>query len=221
MSGWIKLHRTMLDWEWYSKPVVRSVFIHCLLRANHKDKKWQGKLVKRGEFISSFGKLSEETGFSVQEIRTAIKHLKSTSDLTSKGMSQHTVFKVENYDKYQDLTSEPTSEQQAINKRATTNKNEKNVRSNNIPYQLIADSYNSILGDSFHRIQKVTDKRKGLIRKFYSNMDKDLDKINSYFEYFKDNATPFHRGDNNRNWKADFEYIIREDTVQKCREDNL
>ncbi len=69
----------------------------------------------------------------MQQIRTAIKHLKSTGEVTSSGSAQHTVFKVNNYDLYQDLTSETTNNQQAINKRSTTNKNEKNeknVRSN-------------------------------------------------------------------------------------------
>jgi len=126
MSGWIKLHRKLLDWEWYSKPVVKSVFIHCLLRANHSDGKWQGKDIVRGTFISSIDKLSSELGHSRQEIRTAIKHLKSTNELTTASGTQHTVFTVINYDSYQGATGELTNEQPTANQRATTNKNDNN-----------------------------------------------------------------------------------------------
>lgn len=126
MSGWIKLHRKLLAWEWYSKPVVKSVFIHSLLRANHKDGKWQGKEIKRGSFISSIDKLSTELGHSRQEIRTALKHLKSTNELTTVGSTQHTVFIVINYENYQETTSELTNDQPTPNQQLTTNKNVKN-----------------------------------------------------------------------------------------------
>ena len=126
MSGWIKLHRKLLEWEWYSKPVVKSVFIHSLLRANHKDGKWRGHDVKRGSYISSVDKLIDELGHSRQEIRTALKHLKSTNELTTKSGSQHTVFTVVSYENYQDTTSELTNEQPTVNQQSTTNKNVKN-----------------------------------------------------------------------------------------------
>lgn len=91
----------------------------------------------------------------------------------------------------------------------------------NIPYQQVADLYNSCIGDGFPKVEKVTTKRKPLIQKFYRNMDSDLDKVKAYFEYFGSNSPAFYRGDNNRGWKANFDYIIKEDTVQKCREDVL
>lgn len=128
MSGWIKLHRKLLEWEWYSKPVVKSVFIHSLLRANHKDSKWRGIEVKRGSYISSVDKLIKELGHSRQEIRTALKHLKSTNELTTSSAPQHTVFTVTGYESYQDATDELTNEQPTANQRATTNKNDKNVK---------------------------------------------------------------------------------------------
>jgi hypothetical protein len=131
MEGWIKLHRKLLVWEWYSKPVVKSVFIHSLLRANHKDGKWQGKPVKRGQFISSIDAMMRELGHSRQEIRTALKHLKSTNELTSVSGSQHTVFTVINYDLYQEPTNDqPTINQQLTNDQPTTN--QRSTTNNNV-----------------------------------------------------------------------------------------
>lgn len=113
---------------------------------------------------------------------------------------------------------EPTLQSKDIKQSKETNKTSK---AGGVPYDDIADLYNSYIGDDFPKVLKVTDKRKALIRKFYSNMDKDIDKVKSYFEFFSDNAPVFYRGENNRNWKANFEYIIKEETVQKCREDAL
>ena len=126
MEGWIKLHRELLEWEWYSDHVVRSLFIHCILKANHKDNNWRGIAVKRGSFVSSYGKSSDELGYSVQQIRTALKKLKSTNYLTYETNRQHTVFQVVRYDEYQSPTNEPTDVQQTNNKRSTTNKNDNN-----------------------------------------------------------------------------------------------
>ena len=39
-KGWIKLHRQFLEWEWYDEPNCTRVFLHCLLKANHKDKRY-------------------------------------------------------------------------------------------------------------------------------------------------------------------------------------
>jgi hypothetical protein len=132
MSGWIKLHRKLLEWEWYSKPVVKSVFIHSLLRANHKDGKWRGNDVKRGSYISSVDKLIDDLGHTRQEIRTALKHLKSTNELTTKSSAQHTVFIVVNYENYQDATNDLTNEQPTANQQSTTNKNDKNDKKKDI-----------------------------------------------------------------------------------------
>lgn len=104
MNGFIKLHRQLLDWEWYGDINVRLVFIHCLLKANFKDKRWQGQLIKRGQFISSLGKLSEGVGISKQQLRTALEKLNKTGEMTTKGQGNNTLFIVNKYNDYQDFT---------------------------------------------------------------------------------------------------------------------
>lgn len=129
-NGWVKIHRQFLEWEWFDEPNTCRLFIYCLLKANHQDKKYRGKTIKRGTFVTSLEVLSKDTKISVQSIRTALNNLESTGELTSKRSSKGTVIQVVKYDEYQTLTHEPTEEQQTANKQLTTTKNEKK---DNIP----------------------------------------------------------------------------------------
>ena len=129
-QGWIKLHRALLDWEWFSDANTSHVLMYCLLKANHKDRKYRDTLVKRGTFLTGRELISRETGCSVREVRTALKRLESANVLTSKTSSQGTVIEVLNYDRYQSIDQQndqqATSERPANDQRATTNKNDKN-----------------------------------------------------------------------------------------------
>ena len=129
-TGWIKLHRQLLDWEWYDDINASRVFIHLMLTANHKDNKWRGIEIKRGSRLTSLDKLSKETNLSVSKIRTVIKKLISTNEIASKSHSQHTVFTMINYDSYQEddkqISKRMANESQTNDKRMTTNKNVKN-----------------------------------------------------------------------------------------------
>ena len=130
MSGWIKIHRKFLDWEWFNKSEAVHLFIYLLLKANHKDASWQGMEVKRGEFISSLGKISSDTGISLQTLRTLLKKLESTNEIEVKSTNKFTTITICKYDSYQDETEDTnkqlTNNQQTTNKQLTTNKNDKN-----------------------------------------------------------------------------------------------
>jgi DNA-binding transcriptional MerR regulator len=134
MSGWIKIHRKFLEWEWFNKSEAVHLFMYMLLKANHKDGKWQGIEVKRGQFISSLGNISNATGISIQTIRTILKKLEKTNEIELKSTSQFTIVTICKYECYQDENDETnkplTNNQQTTNKQLTTNKNEKNEKNN-------------------------------------------------------------------------------------------
>jgi len=135
MSGWIKLHRSILDWEWYSDVNTSRLFTHLLLKANYKPKNWKGIPVAIGQTITSRDNLSRETGLSIQQIRTSLNKLKSTSDITIKTTSTYTLVTLAAYSLYQSMddlattkiTSDATNEQQTSNKPITTTKEVKNI----------------------------------------------------------------------------------------------
>lgn len=115
-GNYIKLSRGLLEWEWYADINTTRLFIHMLLKANWKDGNFKGTTVPRGSFVSSIGKLSSETGLTEREIRTAISHLKTTGEVTSKTTNRFTVFTVVKYDLYQtndkqNVSQEPVKRQ--------------------------------------------------------------------------------------------------------------
>ena len=101
MEGYIKLHRQILDWEWYSDVNTKLVFIHILLKANFKDMLWKGISIKRGQLFTSTSHLSSEIGISEKQIRSALKKLKNTKEIDVEGASHGTMITVCNYDVYQ------------------------------------------------------------------------------------------------------------------------
>lgn len=127
-KGWIKLHRSLLDWEWYDDNNTKILFLHLLLKANHKDKSYRGKVIKKGCLLTGRQLLSMETGLSIMQVRTSLSKLKSTNEITIKSSSQGTEIQINNYKDYQEVTSELTDEQPTSNQRVTTNKNVKNIK---------------------------------------------------------------------------------------------
>jgi hypothetical protein len=129
----------MLEWEWYSDINTTRLFLHCLLKANHKEKKWQGKVIPRGSFITGRNVLADETGLTVQQIRTSISKLKSTNDLTIKATNKNSLVTVVNYGAYQDkelevtnkTTSNPHNGQPTDNQQVTTTNNDNNNNNDN------------------------------------------------------------------------------------------
>lgn len=138
MSGWIKIHRQIIDWEWFTDTTTFRVFLQLLLKANHKEKKYRGMVLKVGTIITSREILAFETSLSVQQVRTALDKLKSTNEITIKTSSQGTIIEVINYAKYQLVTSEVTNKQPTSNQQVTTNKNEKKEKNEK---EVILDSW--------------------------------------------------------------------------------
>lgn len=101
LNGFIKLHRKLIAWGWYQDYVVKDVFLHLLLTANFKDTSWRNTTLKEGQLVTSYKHLSENLGFSVQKIRTAIDKLKSTGEITTKSTNKYTVITVVNWADYQ------------------------------------------------------------------------------------------------------------------------
>lgn len=155
---YLKLYYRLLEWEWHDNPNMLSVFIHCLLKANRTDNKWQGIQIKAGSFITSYENLSKLTGLTVRQVRTALNKLKMTGELTHKTTSRYSIITINNWSSYQDndkqIDKQMTNKRQTNDKQMTTirecknDKNDKNVYSFSEKKQK-KDPYINSLNDFF------------------------------------------------------------------------
>ena len=125
-SGFVAIPRGITSWEWYDEPNTCRLFFHLLLTVNWERKKWRGVVVEAGSRITSISTLAEETGLSVQNVRTSVNHLKSTGYLTIKTTNKFSVVTVNNWSEINGsnkrANNQLTNNQQTTNKQLTTTK---------------------------------------------------------------------------------------------------
>ena len=112
----IKLYEQITSWEWYRYPNTLCLFIYLLLKANYKDLTFHGRVIKRGQLLTSIPRISTDTGLTVQQTKTALMHLRSTGEVTDEASNQYRVITVVKYDAYQSSTDKSTDDQPATNR---------------------------------------------------------------------------------------------------------
>lgn len=123
--GWIKIYRSLLDWEWFDDAETVQLFIYLLVTANYEDKKWHGIVVKRGQTIIGIGSLAKRLGSTVQKIRTRLEKLTETGTISRKATNKFTIVTICNYESYQDAEETP---QQSNNNQITFKKQSNNIQ---------------------------------------------------------------------------------------------
>ena len=101
LSGFIKLHRKLVAWGWYQDSVVKDVFLHLLLTANFKTMQWKNITLQEGQVVVGSQKLADELGFSRQQVRTALKKLSTTNEITVEPYSKFSIITIVNWRDYQ------------------------------------------------------------------------------------------------------------------------
>ena len=172
-GGYIKLYRSILDWEWFGDSKTLSVFVFCLLSANHAQKKWRGIIIEAGQFVTSLQSIHEATHLTQRSIRTALNNLKTTGELTIKTTNKYTLVTVANWALYQSgddettskTTSKTTNERQSNDNQTTTNKNDKNDKKN------IYGSFSNVT---------LTDDELQKLKERFSDWQKKIDDLSAY-----------------------------------------
>lgn len=190
MEGWVKLHRKLISWEWFNDSKMVHLFMYLLLSANHKDNKWQGKTIKRGQLITGRIQISAATGISQQSVRTCLRKLEDSNIVTIKSTNKNSVITIVNYNNYQinestnqQSTNETTSNQPATNQQSTTNKNDNNKKNEK----------------EVEEIPTLEDFISHAVSKVY-NIDKTAVKLK--YEAWVENGWKDGNGNKVKNWKS-------------------
>lgn len=229
-TGWIKVFRSLKDWEWYKDLPVKALFLELLLRANHRDQQWQGRVIKTGQCMVGRKQLAYDTGLTEQQVRTALKKLQNTGEITTESTNKFTIITVVNYSQYQDSevsnqpTTQPTDNQQVTNNQPTDNqqvttnkndKNDKNVRNKEDIYLTVLSLFHETC-PSFPQVRSLSENRKKAISARLKKYT--LDDFRLLFE--KAEASDFLKGNNSRNWSATFDWLIKDSNMPKVLEGN-
>ena len=209
-KGYIKLWRSIAQWHWWHDHNTTRVWIVILLNANWEDRLCNGIEVKRGSLLTSYRSLAKMSGLSLQETRTAVKHLEETHDITtdSTGKATHrfTIVTVENYDFWQGGYEKPTQPlTQPPTHESTLNKED----TKNIPKE---DYKNNSVVDSADLMELLTAEQIQAIYRTYESagnlIDSVQDQIDSSGTRIKASAYKYICGyADNTNWPTKVEVL--------------
>jgi len=232
MNGWIKISYKLLEWEWFQSPDMVQIFLYFLLKANYEKKRWLGIVIERGQFVTSLSAISKETHLSTQVVRTCINRLISTSEITCKSTNKYRIITICKYDDYQQnenstnnqnnmqFNNQLTSKQQTNNNQLTTTKEYKTNNKETIPkgivkkdklslseqvdYKGLMDYFNKMFAGKLPAVSVMTEKRKRAVKARVTELGKDsiASVLKKVFE------SNFLLGLNDRNWRADFDWIF-------------
>lgn len=195
----------------------------------------------KDECFPSVDLILKEMGFSRDTFYKHINALVAAGVVEKKQLSQNgqfgrTVYKITHEVEILDLsdTNLPTTVEEkpslpftnssttvdSTTKNPTTNNNSININNinknrDNIDYQQIADMYNNTCV-SFPRLTKLSENRKKAIKarlKIYSVED-----FQKLFEMAE--GSSFLKGQNNRNWSATFDWLIKDTNMAKVLDGN-
>lgn len=169
MSGWICLHRALLDkpiWQ-LSTPAHKSILITMVLMANHEPKEWEwmGKkfTVNPGQFVTSLDSIKRRCGkgVGIQQIRRAIARFKKLDFCTSEATKTGRLITILNWEKYQSKEDcDRQSNRQSTDKAPTPNNNDNNVTKNyKAVFEEVIGYLNLKTGKNFRWQTKDTQKK--------------------------------------------------------------
>ncbi len=97
-KGYILIARKIQESDiWSRPPMWLKIWIHILLEVNHSDGQYP-----RGTGFFSYDYIKMHTGANRNHIESAIKHLKSTTQITTKKTTRGFIITVLKYNKFQD-----------------------------------------------------------------------------------------------------------------------
>jgi len=207
-SGFITLHRQILNWEWSKNANTFVLFIHLLLAANFEEGRFEGRVIKRGQLVTSLPSLSTGTGLSIQQVRTALSHLVSTGEITDSVTNRYRIITIVKYSEFQDATGKSTGKQQTDNRQLTDNQqttnrqitdNQQQYNNNNKNNKETKEQGNK--GTSVVSASHFTPPTADQVREYCQEQGIEIDP--EYFvDYYEARGWVLSTGTKMKNWKA-------------------
>lgn len=242
MSSWVKVSRKLLTSAIASKPEYLAVWMHLILTASYKPGEvlvgHQVVRLNAGQLVFGRVKFAQQIGVSEHTLRMALKSLETLQQITIKSETKFSIITVVNWAKYQ--TDSPANHQQAASNQPTSHHNKEVLelqeedqkpcgpqaaprKRDQVPYDEIKNIYNEICPPTFPACVVMSDKRKRQIKKMaeieFLDSRPFTKGIDVWRQYFTDCLTnPHWCGQNEKNWRADFDFVTRPENAIKIME---
>ena len=164
--GWIKIYRTLLDWEWFDDAETVQLFIYLLVTANYEDKKWRGMVVGRGQTIIGIEALAKRLSSTERKIRTRLEYLTNSGAISRQTTNRFTIVTICNYDSYQDA-EEPqrqTDDKQMSDRmfgKRQTDVRQNDTKTTNKKRSQLTDIEDESRGNDIHDDKQMSDRMFG------------------------------------------------------------
>lgn len=161
--GWIKIYRSLLDWEWFDDAETVKLFIYLLLSANYEDKKWRGMVVERGQYVVGIEALAKRLKTTRQKIRTRLEKMEKYGTIRTATTNRFTIVTICNYESYQDGCDQlqPSDNQQITNSLSEfqpTNNQQNNQQITNRNSSQLPEREDKKSGGDIDNNQQITNK---------------------------------------------------------------
>ena len=114
MDGWVKIYRSLLDWEWFHDDIILRGWIYILLRASREDLVWKGIEINKGQLVTSLSTMARDLRISVQQARRILTTLKSTNEITTQTTNKYTKITICKWGSYQGGKSDKQQAKQQV-----------------------------------------------------------------------------------------------------------
>ena len=201
-----------------------------LAKANHKDAYVSdGTLIKAGQFMTSQKSLANEFKLDRVTLRRKLELLENEHQIEQQTSSKNTIITIVNWDKYQ--LSEHQNEHQVNIKRTSsehqvnTNKNDNNNNNEKNKAKAFTDEIVQFYNDrcqkvGMPKVLKLNDKRKKMFQKAIKEYP-SLDDWKAIFTGAKLHQDYVNSLREEKNWKADIDYMLRPDKTTMLYEKGM
>jgi len=235
MTGWIFDHRKEIESNiWLMPPMYHRVWQWLKYKVNHSPAKIPNRdgtftTIKPGQHATSYRIIARGVGYyeglkwkepNAKTIKSILDWMVTQEMITVQGNTLGTIITVVNWEVYQKEAVQGNTKETRKKHSLDTNKNDKEELKNEkettaVPFAEIQKLYEEIC-KSYPKIRNLSEKRKASIRARYKEYNCDITVFEELFT--KAEASPFLKGENDRNWKADFDWMIAESNMAKILE---
>lgn len=235
MNPCVKFYRNIIDWKWFNVAEMVQLIMFYVCKADHEPYSVDGVYVGKGQVLITRKEVCSTLNMKEQTFRTCMKRLVADGKIaTTNDLFRSTLVTVLNYSRYIDCNESSLNVASEIERKSVISEqphpqNEANSESptpislfgddtpaevpvptkskkrQEVDCDFIVNLYHDRC-PSFPKVIKLSDKRKMKVRVRFEEMSYSYETLQEVFDRCE--ASRFMRGDNNRGWRADFDWIF-------------